>query len=416
MTQKKSSRNPHLQHAARLREQQGKQAIKDGDTARAREQFSKAASDYIGAGDLEGSVLCLAECGELVSSIALLLRTFDPVKVVSSFKKHLKTGLDLGLCYLAATNVTGDAKRFSAAKMLLQCASNVSPEKAILALKGAALAASWEERPDIALSVTTTLSSLLSKCLDGGCKAVHEKEVVLDSIIVLQAHATMTDDLSLFQEVDRLQMRYIRLTGGQPEGDVFVRSLFPMFLARGQELDELKVLANGSSTLRPYVDTYDIFATKSKIGDFESLIRVFGEKIVVYEDRPNRARSLTTWLNVAERFYGAKYFMPELLSAKVVRHQYQEHTKHLEDLANVLSKATNDFIKKKYKKSLNEFLNAIDSEFFSSLPVDSQRRVLENAARAAFEIEKWEMFDNLCSRLEDEYNLENVVQTILVEE
>lgn len=409
------AQNNAAMKAAQLREQEGKKALKGGDKTRAQENFCKAAANYLKTGDLEGNIRCLAECGELVSSIALLLKTFNPVKVVSTVRKYLKPGLDLGLCYLTATNVTGNVKRFSATKMLLECASNRSPEKAIHALKGAALAASWEEKPDITLSVTTILSSFLNKCLDDGCKTVDEKKLVLDSIIVLQAHAAMTDDLSLFQEIDRLQMRYVRLAGGQPEGDIFVRSFFPMFLARGQDLDELRDLANDSPTLRPYVDAYDIFAKKSKTDDFESLVRLFEEKIEALEDRPNQVHSLTTWSDVTERFYGAKYFMPELLSAKVVRHQYQEHTKRLEDLAKILSKAAHDFIKKKYKKSLTEFLNAIDSEAFLSLPTNSQRGVLENAAHAAFEIENWNTFDKLCSRLEDEYNLENVVQLIIEE-
>ena len=412
MTDQNPQNNTTLK-AAQLREQEGLKALRDGDRDRARENFRKAAVNYLKGADLEGGVRCLAETGELTSSLGQLLGNYDPNRVVALVRNHLRTGFDFSLCSLAAANVSGDMKHLLVGDILLRDATRLVPEKAVLALKGAGLAMSWKEDKDAALSVARTFYSLLNRWLTENDRSIKEEKLVLDSIIVLQAVIAMTDDLSLFGEIDRLQMRYLRLVKGRLEENIFVRSMFPVFIARGRKLDELMALADESAVLRRYANAYRILGREKEDTGFDSMLGGFEEKVGYLECKPDASRQLVTWAEVAEKFYDARYFMPERLSVRVISLQYQTHTQLLDMLGGVFSEAVDSFQKKDYEKSLEMFLEGIDSEGFSSLPIPCKQGAIENAARAAYEIENWDVFDRLCSRLEEDFNLKSVVQAII---
>lgn len=204
MSKNKSSRNPHLQQAARLREQQGKQAMKDGDTARAHEQFSKAAADYIGAGDLEGSVRCLAKSGELAESVVQLLKVFGAQDVVAEFKKNFKDSLELGLCLLAAAASMHDYKRFSAKSMLQKVAKSLSTVEALQALKGSALAADWENEKTFLKELCPALRLKLQEIQASDDKL--KKKLLVEEICVISGQVFLSGDFTLLTDIDQKQM------------------------------------------------------------------------------------------------------------------------------------------------------------------------------------------------------------------
>ena len=55
------------------------------------------------------------------------------------------------------------------------------------------------------------------------------------------------------------------------------------------------------------------------------------------------------------------------------------------------------------------------SSIYALLPEESRRGVLENAARAAFELESWEKLESILERLESELGATNSIKAILAD-
>ncbi len=398
--------------AAGAHEQAGQQARERGDRSLASEHLSKAGAYWVKASKLADAVRCFVAGDSLGSSVPTLLNAFDAHDVAKEIHAHLPGSSEYALCVIAAIGSSGEVGSHSAADMLLKLASAVPIDEARKVLKGAALAASWERRPDAALSIAGALASALSS--DSLSQSwTDDPTLILDQITALQAQVTLSKDLALLPVIDRLQMRYAAIRHASPLSEEFVRTLFPMFLARGQELDQLFGLAEETPGLRPYVAAYLVVDHKAGEADFGHIVGRFEEHLLSLEDQPGSDRRLTDWDDVTSRFHDARFFMPEALSALIMRHQYDEHTTRLTALADILEAATDEFLKREFEQALAQFLAATDSSAFESLPVESQQGALENAAHAAFELEKWPVLYDLCAKLETQYSTENAVQRIL---
>jgi hypothetical protein len=425
--------NPWLRKAAEAYEKAARQSLNAGDRAKATEQWTNAAAQYLKLRDFEKSVECLKAAGLLGERAVELARLFDGEAVLRVLHD---AGLreEAALVHLHVQNRMPEPPGVAAFEACYGLGADLPASekaRALRALKGACLAASWTgDDARLQRAADRALGRLSPDGKEGPVREGRDrwsdtfdfKRKVepaqearagegLDRLRFLLVKVVASGELRLLGELaSTIAPRPDRLDLQDP---FHVRLLVPIYLYRGigvgAALDLMKVVR----PLGPYAELYTALFQGIESGHADDALAAFSSAVAKGADGPDPGKALESWDDVGRRFPGILAAQPEWLAAAILAEQFGAVRAGVEELRERIREAARLREAREWGACLERLDEVTKNRLHLHLPAALRSELLELACVAAFQAEDWERFDRWAATLERDYQVKDVLPRVL---